>query len=325
LRIKFVLTIICFSIIFFGNLIPLNAQTLKQADSVISISPAEFKFDIKPGEKQDFKSVIHNNTNEDLNIKLEFKSLDLEQYLKSQQLFLSTDKDNPGIWLYTKTTNINLKKQSNQEVNFTIDIPSNADIQGYYPVIVYNIENTSANNPINIAGAIVSRIYLNVTTGQQEVKGTSIEPNFALAIKSFFTKNKFVFTPSANFQLNYTNTSNTFFTPRGVIKIIDRTGKQLTSFPTINDNLDTLVQGQDKTEYVNWSALETFKFIPDFGEYKAVVELYPNFNQKNIITSETTFIVIPIVQILIYIAILTGLIILARRKVKSLRLDNKSN
>ena len=313
IRTKLIQLILIFSlpIIVFG-LIHKVVFAQNNSNKMVSLSPALVTITANPGEKKQFTASLINNSDNQYDLEIQFLNIDMDKYLNEGKLIFENNLDNPAVWLYTKSNQLKLTANTQINIDFELQIPIDIKAKGYYPAIVYSYKLANETTPrINLENKLVTVVYLNIFTAEK-IEGIATSEK-SLEISSFSVVDQVVFPPGALFNISYKNSGVNYIQPRGVVKIYDRTGKLLSSLPTINDSFGYLVQGQQKSEGLNWQPIYEAKLLPDFGEYTAVAEIYENPDQKVLVTAKTTFLVLPVWHILGLIGITLALLVLIRR------------
>lgn len=144
---------------FWGLILPLNALAENKG---IQISPVTFKFEIKPGESKADKIIVTNRSDEVLNYVIE-----VEVFEKSSEegapIFKAVEPTSgvPSLidWVvFSESKTGSLGPNQEKEINFTINVPENAEPGGHYGAIFVRQVRSAGSNQIGVAtrvGALV--------------------------------------------------------------------------------------------------------------------------------------------------------------------------
>ncbi|MDD3647783.1 MAG: hypothetical protein PHS44_04785 [Candidatus Dojkabacteria bacterium] len=286
------------------------AQKNNSVENKITVSPVIYELEADPGSLKTFYVNIENANSYNLEVNISFAGLDYETFVKENRLELDEDSK-LGSWLSAERDSFILKKNESRSLKINLQIPSDADLGGEYPAVIYSFKSKEVKKNLSIVGRSTTFIYLNVP----QIKGESVI--YELDLVLFDVLDKVVFSPKADFKVNVVNNGNSFAKPRGKIYIFDSKGKNLSNTLTINDNYSTLIPGKSIDEQLRWDRGGGFKLIPDFGKYKAEVVVFADPDQSRWVSSEVTFYVIPIwhlAALLVILAAVSFVFVLIRKK-----------
>ncbi len=109
------------------------AQAEENMGPSISVAPHTFDITAEPGEEISKKIKIYNRSN--LAIPLSIKVKDFDAMDETGEL-IAADKESPvSHWLDFNEENLIVDPGKTEEINFTLKIPSDAELKGYYALI----------------------------------------------------------------------------------------------------------------------------------------------------------------------------------------------
>jgi len=301
---------------FLVTILVLIGVVLAQESLALTISPPKFELEGDRGSiiKQVIK--IFNETTES---KLYYPSL--------QDFMARGEAGEPGWveepteyglspWIKIGTGPISLGPKERKEIQFSIEVPDNAEPGGHYAAIMFSTQPPTeilGATPIAIAGKLGSLVLLRVG-GEITEQGKLLEFN-TKDKKSFFTH------LPVDFYLRFENLGNVHLKPQGTLKI---TGiLDITATPTtllVNEAGGNALPKSIRRYDITWTRpgaivgpqgpLEELKaqwkgFA--IGKFTAHLNLFYGTEGRQV-TSEKSFWVFPWLLILVMAIVLAGLI-----------------
>ena len=188
---------------------------LAQTAQALTISPPRFELDANPGS-------IINQT-----IKLFNETEETRIFYPAVQDFAARgEAGEPGFvekaetpyplsdWVKMDFSPISLGPKERKEVQFSVEVPDNAEPGGHYAAIFFSTQPPTeiiGATPIAIAGKLGSLVLL-------KVGGEVVESGKLLEFNTFDKKNFFTHLP-VDFYLRFENLGNVHLKPQGTLKI----------------------------------------------------------------------------------------------------------
>ena len=183
----------------------------------VTVSPIFFDLSTTPGTSVGSTIKIRNNTGNPLPIKLGVQRLSGDL---SGNLSLKADKNDYTLnWVSFSQDTFVAKPLEWTEIPFTINVPKDA-AYGYYWTITFTQDKTSplSRSGVTLTGAAAVPILLNVQKPGAKMQGKLVK---------FSTDSNFYEYPPIKFAIDFSNTGNVHFRPRGSIFVKDWLGRQL--------------------------------------------------------------------------------------------------
>jgi len=202
-------------------------------------------------------------------------------------------------WITISTQGITLEPKESAALNFTINVPKNAEAGGHYAGILFGTTAPATTGTgVAISNKVGSLVLVRVAGDAKEIA----------TLKEFSTpKNSYEKGP-VDFIVRVQNSGSVHVIPKGTIEIKNIFGRSVASLNVNDKNGNVLpdsVRRFDKeSDNLSWK--------PDgftFGRYKADLLLTYGSPAKTLAGS-VTFWVVPWVQLLIMLAILIVLVLL---------------
>lgn len=137
---------IIFAISFIFILLLPSYFSVKAAENDPSISPAIINLSLKPGESKQSSYTFFNDSDQDITISVDTRAFWPSNGEHGAPIFQTTDgkKYTSEItdWIKIPKTNYDVPKNSNIEINFETDIPSDAK-PGKYFAAIFNVEGSA--------------------------------------------------------------------------------------------------------------------------------------------------------------------------------------
>lgn len=279
---------------------PLSALSIYNYDQALELSPPVLNLNADPGEEITTTLKLRNISELQLLIKSSVNDFVANDKDGTPKLILDDDHDNPHSmksW-FSSISDLSLDSQELRNIPITIKIPAGTSPGGYYSVVNFvGVPTNDTNSETIFSASLGAMIFLQVN-GEINEKAT---------IDSFYTyydnssrSTIFEQTP-INFELTVKNTGNVHIQPTGKITVKDMFGNTISSLP-INDEIYNILPNSslEFTQSLDKSTLGSF---PLFGFYSATIELDYGQNSDQILSSSTSFWVVPYKVLLIGAAI----------------------
>lgn len=266
--------------------------------SGITVFPAFYTLTYTSGQKYTVQVTIKNTTNQLYIYSLGFKDIATESFSSKNIKQVDTEAG-PSTWLRSNIQEVIVDPNSEKKVDVEITIPAGAKVDNVYPAVFFERRGTQSGNSVNVGANFLVPLYMNIDKTDKSVDAEII---------TFTLKDKFVIQPhmDADMLLRNVSREDVFIQPRGRIFIFDNNGNRLQETPTVNDSFKILLQGDSLKENYSWSGAQSL--MPKFGEYRVVIEVFPDGVGNKKITKEETFWVIPVFHILAGVFVLLTLI-----------------
>jgi hypothetical protein len=196
---------------------------------------------------------------------------------------------------------ITIGAEQTYELPFQIAVPEGASPGGQYAALMISTklsEESVNTSQVKTAQVISALVFLRIT-GDINEQG---------AIRSFRSTDYFLSTPEATFEVRVENRGNIHLQPQGEIKIYNMWGKERGVIPINQQTMlgNVLPQSVRKFSFT-WSSEWS---ISDIGRYTADVTLAYGVDERQFMSANTAFWIIPW-KILLTIAIIVGGLIAA--------------
>ena len=294
------LTVLATSIFMVGTalLLPvklLNAQGLQVQG--LGIDPFLIELNMSAGETQTQSITLTNTTNESLTFTASINDF-VPNGATGQPSFLGADQESESKfslsrWIkVTRQPEFTIPPQSQTEVEFTVDVPVDAEPGTHYGGILFGqplgVIPSSGSAVIQKAGAI---ILVKLGESQENVQ-----------IQEFFTQRSVYQRGPVEFLVSLHNFGNVHSKPKGDITIRNIFGSQVAQVPVNPDALIVLPEsGRDFSQ--QW------KTNLGFGRYTAEAVLYYG-SPKLELQAQTVFWIVPLRELILGVLILLILAII---------------
>lgn len=188
--------------------------------SGFTISPPVFELRSNPGEQLTEVVSIYNNGPIDLNLVTSMENL--QPIGEAGQVQVIQDQEGlPSLkdWLTVKENSFTVKKGETKNVNFTVNVPANADPGGHFATVLFG---TIGSPTKNATGALVVQkvgtLVLLTVAGDAKTSADIVE----------FTAPKAVWHSGAvNLNLRVKNSGSVHVRPRGFLTLTNVFGRQV--------------------------------------------------------------------------------------------------
>lgn len=259
----------------------------------LSVSPSLKEANVKPGEKFSDIIKITNTSSTDVNVEVTLQDFRAKNE-EGDKLFLGEENnDNPYAlvkWIKIEKT-FSLKQNETKEIDYTINVPADAEPGGHYAVILFQpkLKNQGA---VASSGTVIEPII--GTTLLVTVEG---DIKYGAKIVEFSTgKNLYTGTTNVvNFVTRFQNLSSVHVKPVGTIEITNFMGKVVYKM-NVNENQTNVLSDSIRRYENSWTSAY------GFGPYKAKLTL--NYGEGKTISSMLSFWIIPWRETLIGLIVL---------------------
>lgn len=265
------------------------------------VSPVVREVSVSPGQSFDDTVKITNITSKTLTITTEIKDFTAGADESGEpQILDDTALSNYSAKSWVNTVkSFKLGANETMEVDYTINVPSNATPGGHYAALLFTFTNGEVEEGVGAVGKIGPLLLINVT-GNEIVSAKIAE----------FSINKGMFASyePAEFITRVQNDGNTHVKPTGAITITNAFGKEVASL-TVNEDSGNVLPGSVR-KFVN-----EFETKGRFGWYTAKLNL--TYGGSSVLQKNITFYVIPWKEtavVVIVLVVLIWLIVNASRK-----------
>lgn len=273
-----------------GLLTILPVSSTHAANTGIQISPVTFNFEIKPGESQGGKILITNRNDETMNYVMELEIFDSSSEDGVPSFTVVKPKEGVSTFVdwvtFPDGDKGSIEVGKSKEVNFTISVPAGAEPGGHYGAIFAKQTKPliSEQNQVGVAARVGALVLISVPGNVQ--KGAQI---------ATFVSPKFVWRGPVNMEMKVKNTGSVHYDSAANVALKPLLGS------TVNVDLGThtLIPNSVRDYKGTWNS----KY--PFGYYK--VSATAQDGDKNLITTTSYLIAIPLIIVL---PILVGLIII---------------
>jgi hypothetical protein len=254
----------------------------------LSVSPTLFEMTANPDQKWDSGVRIINSNPYEIVVYADVVNF-APQGEGGQGMFIPVDpSDTEGQtlaeWINLKEREIIIPAEQTANIPFSISVPEDAPPGGHYAAMLVGTKppaNTEGSSFLQTAQVVTSLIFLRVT-------GDVIEDG---AIREFRSVKTLVEKPEMSFELRFENKGNVHILPQGEIKILNMWGQERGIIPVNRQMLFGNVLPEQIRKYsFSWAGEWSFS---DMGRYTAVATLGYGYDNKQFVTSETFFWVLP--------------------------------
>ncbi|MEX0621934.1 MAG: hypothetical protein WD187_03000 [Candidatus Woykebacteria bacterium] len=191
-------------------------------------------------------------------------------------------------WITISKQPITLKPNESTALNFTINVPKNAEPGGRYAGVLFGTAPPTAGaNQVAISNKVGSLVLVRVSGDAKE----------EASVEEFSTPKNFYREGPVDFVARIKNTGNVHVIPKGNIDIKDTFGRKVASLPVNEKNGNVLPESIRRFDKDSSNLIwEPGGFT--VGRYTATLALTYGDPAKNL-TAQVTFWVVPWVQLLI--------------------------
>lgn len=265
-----------------------------------SVSPPVFEFTANPGDILQNVVKVENLTGEDITVELDKK--DFVAIGDEGQVELIDDSGDYSLssWIQFSEDSRTIASKKQALIPFKIIVPENASPGGHFVSLIIRSNNAGS---IDSSGATLSQ-----EIGSLVLLRVSGEAEESLKISSFSTDKSFYEYAPIDFEIVMQNDGNVHLKPIGKITINNIFGQKVDEIEVTSKNV--LPEASRKLD-AKWDP----GFL--FGKYTATTSLVYGLDDE-IVTSTTTFLVIPIkltLTVLFVLVFTLGLLYVARKRI----------
>lgn len=264
----------------------------------LAVSPPTVELAANPGDTLKSSIRVDNITDDTLSVFVDRKNFEASG--EEGQAVLTTDDTTYSLasWIAVAETQASIPAKSSKVFNFTINVPTNAEPGGHFGSVVFRTkaQAVTGQSGVSVGSEVGSLIFLRVAGDIKE--GANIE-TFQPA-KSFYE-----YSP-VTFETRIKNSGSAHFKPQGTITITNMLGQKVAEVTLDGRNV---LPGTIRKFETEW------KSRWPIGKYTATLSLTIGDGGKTILTSSTTFVVLPYKQLSIaFLILVIVLFILIRRR-----------
>lgn len=220
---------------------PLLAQTNEGLN--LTVSPPVIELNAKPGDTVKERFRVRNNQNNPVDLGIDVKKLSSDSTSGEPIPAEPTKEDEFVSWLTVDPSNVNVKPNEWQDVNFTLKIPENAAYGYYYVLRIHPTQKENIKGSgTSVQGQVLVVVLLNVVKDGAKAKAELVS----------FTPSVFVseYVP-VTFTAKISNTGNVHVKPAGNIFIRSFHQKDI-AILDINSGRQTVLPGGTRTFTSTW-------------------------------------------------------------------------
>lgn len=283
-----------------------------QSSQTISVSPTLFDITADKGQVWQSELRIINPNSYDLVVYpqvVNFNSSGESGQPRFEEIIsLETDGQTFGEWITISDGPIVVSEQQAATVPFSVIVPNDAAPGGHYAAILIGTRPPSTNSEmgtgVQTSQFVTALLFLRVDG----------DINESARIRNFTTNQNIYQTPDVNLSLRFENIGNVHVQPQGTITITNMWGEERGAIP-INQRTQFGKVLRDSVREFSFNWKGNLSFF-DIGRYKAELTLAYGNENKQFVSSQTYFWVIPITSILLVfgsIGLFVMLLVLAVR------------
>lgn len=195
---------------------------------------------------------------------------------------ISDDPLEAASWIQPLQKSVTMDVGESVTVPYRIEVPQNASPGSYFAAFFVTREAEEVlQSGAGVGFHVASLVNLRV----------SGEVSEDMIFRDFFTKKSFFTKPSVFFTARIDNTGSVHQRPQGIINISDMLGNSVGQVP-FNESAGAILPHYDRVFETTWNH-DGFAF----GRYKAVASIVYGETQKNTLSKEVTFWVIPLKEV----------------------------
>jgi hypothetical protein len=208
---------------------------------------------------------------------------------------LNEDPMEAASWVKPLVESVSMEVGESATIPYRIEVPQNASPGSYFAAFFITREaETVTQSGAGVGFHVASLVNL-------RVRG---EVNEDLLFREFFTEKSFFTEPSVFFKARIDNTGSIHQRPQGIIDISNMFGKSVGQV-TFNENAGAILPHFDRVFETTWN-YDGFAF----GRYTANASVVFGETEKNTLSKEVSFWIIPIKEVGIVLVVVVGILLL---------------
>ena len=282
------------------------AKNIFAADSgrAFTLSPPIFELRANPGDRLSEVVSVFNSGDDDIALAATLENLKPMGEKGQVQVIGDSGEGLPSLkdWIKIKNGSVGLKKGETKNLDFSIDVPGNAEPGSHFATILFGTTGTNpSGSGSQVSQKIGTLVLLTVAgTANEKAKVVTFTPQ-----KKFFWRNQEI-----NFNLVINNSGNIYLRPRGFLTITDIFGRKVAQ---------TEIDGKNILPGASRIIPSSFVSKRFFGPYTASLALvYGDTNQN--INASSGFWVIPWLTTTIVIVLLVVIILIRKRLWRAIKI-----
>lgn len=277
--------------------------TFAQESLTLSVSPTLFEMTANPGQEWKSSVRIINSNNYDIRVYVDVTNFEAQGetgQVKFLPLFKEESTGNTlAEWIQYDKAEIIVPAERTTEVPFTIKIPDQADPGGHFAAILIgtkSLDQGSKQTVVETSQVVTSLVFLRVT-GDVNEQGS---------IREFRSTKSIAEKPEMSFDLRFENKGNVQILPQGEIKILNMWGQERGVIPVNRQTMfGNILPKQIRKYSFTWTGEWS---LADMGRYRAIATLAYGNDERQFVTSETAFWVIPWKILSVIVVVLFGFV-----------------
>jgi hypothetical protein len=288
---------------FISTIFPV-ASLAAEPSQGLTVTPPTFELSANPGDTIRNSIRVDNLTDTPLNITTALKNF--TALGEEGQVGLNEEESGFSLvsWIKTDPRAAEIPAKGSRIFTFTIQIPANAEPGGRFGAIVFKTDIKPAAGSGMAIGQEIGALLMLRLAGKVNEKAH---------IETFKSLRSFQEYGPVNFEARIKNDGNVHVKPTGTITVTNLFGGKVATIPV--DAKNALPQAMRKL-HSKWDKTSLF------GKYTATLSL--QYGNQQILTSSTTFTVIPyrMVLVVLVVALAVGAVLYMRRQriLKALRI-----
>ena len=287
-----------------------NAQS-PQTGLSLSVTPTLFEMSAAPSQIWDSSVKVINNNPYELTVYASVVNF-APQGETGEGKFVPvfeevTNGSTLAEWITISDAPIVIPPEKSTQIPVHVEVPHDATPGGHFAAILVGTRPLDADASFQVrTSQLVTSLFFVRIAGDVEENA---------AIREFRIARTFVDSPEATFEVRFENKGNVHIQPQGEIVITNMWGKERGIIP-INHRThfgNVLPQSIRKFEFT-WRGEQSFS---DIGLYKAALTLSYGEGNKQFLTSNAYFYVIPIKAMLVLLGSLLVIVFLVRWMIKA--------
>jgi hypothetical protein len=283
------------SVLCIASLAPYAASA--QTSEGIEIKPAIIEDNVKPGQVYTFTLTFTNIADTDRTF-----------YLSAQDIKGLDDRGLPifatageatgyelSSWVNIPADPITVKAGQSVTLSLTARVPSSVSPGAHFGGVFITDKPPKLSASGSGVGMSVGDV-MSLTVAGQIVEDARLQ--------EFSTDKQVYGGPTVNFNTKIQNSGNVLVRPHGVIEITDMFGHQVASVP-VNDSAAPVFPGSERVYTTMWHS-DSFAF----GRYEVVGSFSYGDSEKKTISGTTSFWVLPLEPIAIFLGAILGIVVL---------------